>query len=639
MIGQRDIGLGTLRARGAQSPAAQMALHRALQTSAIEPPDLPPDAILLIRRMAADLTPRRRRPGEAHWSARLSDDLAHLAARAVHPGGLHVPEEADAVLFRNRDQWMACLLVRLARGLGPAWWCTALLKEAAAPARADIAIGSLLGHDPVRLPGVLGLLAGAGAVGEVLDPVPRAQVQDLLLQIAETYRLDVIRAILSGSQPPAVITASVGWDRHGETAPDPDAPPPDGRDTVKEPATRPRTRAHPVARFAAARRVLLRRPGGLQDLLMALAQTLRDRPAQLSSPRAQLALLDPIAAPEDVPPPQTHGTVAQPRAPRTEPSPAPERAQPEKAGRAFKAQTAQAPPDNRAARAADAPAQSAPDGPEPAAAEAPAPEGPRAETPTHQGLNLPDTGAAEDGIETAFGGIFYLINLFEAVDIPDALDPDWRTSERLSPWDLLCAVAQALLADPDGLPPPDPVWEALAALSGRAQRAPLGAALTSPPRYRIPPRLAERLCSVDEPVPWARRDGRIRSWTRDGVVLADGVDTPPDTRESARGPRRRTRWSDRARPLPLGAGLDIAPALRHLLGFLVPALRACLADLTGSDGPEEILALPARLYPGPSHVDLQAPVDAISLPLRLAGLDRDPGWLPGWGRVVTFHFD
>jgi hypothetical protein len=29
----------------------------------------------------------------------------------------------------------------------------------------------------------------------------------------------------------------------------------------------------------------------------------------------------------------------------------------------------------------------------------------------------------------------------------------------------------------------------------------------------------------------------------------------------------------------------------------------------------------------------------ISLPVRLAGLDCDPGWLPDFGRVVKFHFE
>jgi hypothetical protein len=34
-----------------------------------------------------------------------------------------------------------------------------------------------------------------------------------------------------------------------------------------------------------------------------------------------------------------------------------------------------------------------------------------------------------------------------------------------------------------------------------------------------------------------------------------------------------------------------------------------------------------------------ANIDDISLVARRAGLDRDPGWLPHFGRVVLFHFE
>jgi hypothetical protein len=40
-----------------------------------------------------------------------------------------------------------------------------------------------------------------------------------------------------------------------------------------------------------------------------------------------------------------------------------------------------------------------------------------------------------------------------------------------------------------------------------------------------------------------------------------------------------------------------------------------------------------------THVDLHAALHAVRLPVRLAGLDVNPGWLPWLGRVVTFHYD
>jgi hypothetical protein len=40
----------------------------------------------------------------------------------------------------------------------------------------------------------------------------------------------------------------------------------------------------------------------------------------------------------------------------------------------------------------------------------------------------------------------------------------------------------------------------------------------------------------------------------------------------------------------------------------------------------------------PSHLDVYATLDSVRLPVRLAGLDINPGWLPWLGRVVTFHY-
>jgi hypothetical protein len=53
----------------------------------------------------------------------------------------------------------------------------------------------------------------------------------------------------------------------------------------------------------------------------------------------------------------------------------------------------------------------------------------------------------------------------------------------------------------------------------------------------------------------------------------------------------------------------------------------------------DLLLLTARIHFTPSHVDMSLPLSAVRLPVRLAGLDINPGWLPWLGRVVTFHYD
>ncbi|MCG6942875.1 MAG: hypothetical protein LJE69_16690 [Thiohalocapsa sp.] len=52
-----------------------------------------------------------------------------------------------------------------------------------------------------------------------------------------------------------------------------------------------------------------------------------------------------------------------------------------------------------------------------------------------------------------------------------------------------------------------------------------------------------------------------------------------------------------------------------------------------------LLQVPGRLLHTPTHLDLHWPLAAVRLPVRLAALDIDPGWVPWLGRVVTFHYD
>lgn len=81
------------------------------------------------------------------------------------------------------------------------------------------------------------------------------------------------------------------------------------------------------------------------------------------------------------------------------------------------------------------------------------------------------------------------------------------------------------------------------------------------------------------------------------------------------------------RPLPP------LPAREHLLN-----LARRLYDRFGLWHPE-LLQLNATVHFTPSHVDLYAPLNSVRLPVRLAGLDLNPGWLPWLARVVTFHYE
>ncbi|MEL4178315.1 hypothetical protein [Roseateles sp. PN1] len=79
---------------------------------------------------------------------------------------------------------------------------------------------------------------------------------------------------------------------------------------------------------------------------------------------------------------------------------------------------------------------------------------------------------------------------------------------------------------------------------------------------------------------------------------------------------------------------------------LWPRLHARLAEALG-DAAElparaqirHMLSLPARLLDRSERMDIFYPLARLPLAVRLAGLDRDPGWIPAAGCDIRFHFD
>ena len=51
-----------------------------------------------------------------------------------------------------------------------------------------------------------------------------------------------------------------------------------------------------------------------------------------------------------------------------------------------------------------------------------------------------------------------------------------------------------------------------------------------------------------------------------------------------------------------------------------------------------LLAQPARVLVSPSHVNVVLELATLPLEVRVAGLDRNPGWIPAAGRFVAFEF-
>jgi hypothetical protein len=268
---------------------------------------------------------------------------------------------------------------------------------------------------------------------------------------------------------------------------------------------------------------------------------------------------------------------------------------------------------------------------------------------------LPHSGLVlEDGVDTALGGMLFLINAMCALDLPECFEEGWRLASTVGACGVLEALGRALLGSDAGNAG-DLIWPTLAALSGRGVGDRLGAGLPRRAAYRLPAAWAAQMpADGNEPQAWAARGGKLRLWSRAGYVLSETLrDASPAVVQARCEAQRwglldappRARFGDA--PLAAWSGPPIAGldhALRRWLSLAVPFIRLRLVHALGIDPAEEslqeaLLARVGRLYVTATHVDLVMGLETVSLPARIAGLDRSPGWLGEFGRVILFHFE
>ena len=241
--------------------------------------------------------------------------------------------------------------------------------------------------------------------------------------------------------------------------------------------------------------------------------------------------------------------------------------------------------------------------------EAAAPPGaaPRPDIPLPHLPPPPFSPAASVAFDTAFGGLLFLLNAFVALGLyPDFTQP---LGERLEPsplW-LIDRIGRLRFGDSyrrDALAG----WIAGNAVPGRLPRlwvaqpawiAGFGAATR--------PRLS-------------RRGGRATFWHDCGFPLLDG----PAAAVARRLPRR-VRPSRQA---PVRGSERWAACLALYLEARLQRSGAGLA----------LLRAPARIEVRDLEVRAAFQLDAHPIALRLAGLDRDPGWQPAEGRAFAFAF-
>jgi hypothetical protein len=247
--------------------------------------------------------------------------------------------------------------------------------------------------------------------------------------------------------------------------------------------------------------------------------------------------------------------------------------------------------------------------------------------------------------DTKLGGLFYLINLSMYLNLYSDFTSPLAPGIELNIWDFVALVGSELL---EGIQSDDPIWAALANLSGRDEAEPPGENFEPESEWRLPPEWLLPF-AVDQLCKWETSRDRLRVLHPEGFLLLD-LFAGPDVRAQLQREIEPYGISSDALTraqlpnLALLHSKDLRRrSLGHWLSLLMPYVRVRLRVALGLKANDETLPILCRHYARvratDTHVDIYFGLADLPLAIRFAGLDRDPGWVPAAGRFISFHFD
>jgi len=669
---------------------SQLRLARALSTVGLNPARLPPSAILCIKKFCDPL------PGKLSlqsigallprvWEAAVIASLEQLAKQALRPAHGPVPPSADAVLFADEGEMLACLALDMTLGRAAGlWWWRGILRSL--PSSSSAGLSALLCSRGSCVPAALHHLAKRGEAMTVVKALSAEEAKAVLSAVNRAYGLRDFHLPMPDL---SWRERGHGWTDHplefpgskseghqlqgptkisGFVAPVQVNQPPGSVPGSREAPMDLRAAVLPGAAGPAPWDRWL--PPGLipfslgkeRACLLGLGLSLYHAPAVVRSDAFLTSLRTWWAAPraglppatdrpmKRLPPPTPRGdhlrkrpdaqvTIASPSpdrvSERLSPHPAflgpqaaledsPKVAQPSVAAkRSESGHPATASPGRHQVHKIE-PHQAlsseltrqldlGPEGPAPlivgTAPGAQALRDPQAEAvpvgEAHQAVSTEAALLLEGGLDTQLGGVLYLINLMLRLDLPACFEQDWGLASRVGTWGVLETLGRGLLNEDGRALGDDPLWTALAKLDGRESGDLPGKDFRGSGPFRLPAKWQAQIAnSAGEPF--------------DEVEVATLTGT-------------------------LAAGLN--SHLACWLSFVLPYIRFRLQRAFDPNRTETLdlqtalLLRQGRLYVTSTHVDLVMRLMDVSTPIRMAGLDCNPGWLPDFGRVVLFHFE
>jgi hypothetical protein len=603
------VEVGRLRVHGDGEPfRLRLGVERLLAAADLVGTRLPPAAVLVVRTLRDPLPGRLDVAGigpDRAWEQCVRDTLDDLVLTAARPAAAPPGANAPAVVFADRAELLACAWRDCLRSGGlVAWWWRALRLD-------DVRrVHAALAESPRELPGVLAMLERTGDAVGCVDMLTESEALALSEAGAAGFgQADLVAAVAARLAPAWVAPSPLGAEPAAAAGTAGSAVPVTaGAVRHGLPTSLPRAVLVDVCRELAPRHMVAARR----------AAAVTAPPGPTAEP-SRLWGRGPQAGPE-LGRAATHDDAGSQPAPAAPVAPL---TQPAGRGRLEPVVA-----EHGRSRGSHAGAASPSD--MRYASEAPGPPDPVAFVGPERQADLARPGEVSTVVATRLGGVFHLVQVGQVLGLYGDFTTPAEPGIALDVWDFVSLMAPGLGVGGRR----DPVWRLLADLAGRdAIRRP-GTGYRPPRTWRVP---RPWLAPVDAPGVWRWERGPGRQalvhptgftvlagagLDRDHECARYGVVRCADTPAAASGGLRenaRDQW------------------LRHLTAYLRVRLSAALSVPPSRAG-RLLCRRPARVHVTATRVDVESELADLPIEVRLAGLDRDLGFVPAAGLTIGFVF-
>ena len=260
----------------------------------------------------------------------------------------------------------------------------------------------------------------------------------------------------------------------------------------------------------------------------------------------------------------------------------------------------------------------------------------------------------EQSIESQFAGIFYLLNVALSLELYGDFTQPRHPGLALSPWDWLALMGRSWLGKTFAQ---DPVWRRLAELAGRSATQEPGGDFVAPDSWTVPDDWLKPWGKAHSLQPskvmrlkvWATRK-RLQIWHDADFIVMDIPRIPnlPPLAQASQACAKSTALSTAVlvsiekQPRPFKPSISASPALKRWLQWMLLYLNARLIRALNDDSTNSVAhrvcCHAAKIYSTSTALDVHFSLATLPIELRIAGLDRDPGWIPSADRSISFHF-